>query len=206
MLKRIKPTLIGVVLLVTTHTVWAEQQFWVSVHSFERIQNAQRAVSGTAQQLAESFRVLGVDTSKGFYYRVASGPYLNRDIAEEQVKAAHAAGFEGAWLWVDDGDVFDRSLAAAADGGMTSGGDRVRAATVTDNYQSDFSATDASVTYSDIDYSSDTYDLPDYGDSYGTGSSDDEQDPDLLMQRQPPPELVSEAPPGYQLNKLHRNQ
>ena len=189
-----KTCLLMFTLLFSSQHAWAELQFWVSVHSFQKEQNAQRAVAGTAAQLAERFRVLGVSTDKGFFYRVASGPYLTREIAEEQVRTARASGFEGAWLWADEGAVFDRALQSVGEGAVV-----VSDPTVL-----------AEVDYADIDYASTSYDLTDFDSDTGYDSaaygSNYEDDPDLLMQRQPPPELVEEAPAGYKLNKLHRNE
>ncbi len=167
--------------LVASPFVCAETQYWVSVHSFQKEENAHRAVGKTATTLAETFRVVGASTSKGYFYRVASGPYLTREIAEEQVRTAQAAGYEGAWLWVDDALNFDQAI-------REPGADYAAGASDVDGYDPDYTT---------------SYEFSDYDSDLGGGRVED--DPDLQLQRQPPPELVEDAPAGYQLNKLRRD-
>ncbi|MEM9621809.1 MAG: SPOR domain-containing protein [Pseudomonadota bacterium] len=169
-------------LSAATSSAYAEMQYWVSVHSFSTEQKAQSTVAKLDQQLTERFQVVGASTNSGYYYRVASGPYQSRVMAEEQVRSARALGYTGAWLWSDDSDAFAQAVrptAGFSDFGSTD----------------DLSGLDDDYTFSD---------LPEYDDS-DTNLGGDTSDADLLQQRQPPPELVEEAPTGYKLNQLHRD-
>lgn len=167
----------------------AELQYWVSVHSFSKESTAQSALASLDHQLTEQFKVLGASTGKGYFYRVASGPYMSRQMAEEQVRSARAAGYEGAWLWSDDSTAFAAAISTGSGGYSSS------------NYSGEYSS-DAGLN-TEFDTSYDLSELPDYDSSEGADYG--EEDADLIQQRQPPPELVEEAPSGYKLNKLRRD-
>ncbi len=195
--------------LLLAPSAQADIQYWMSVHSFKKEANARQAVVETSAVLSERFTVVGSSTSLGYYYRVVSGPYLSQEIAEQQVRAAQAAGFDGAWLWADNSEVFAAAYSElreqAARGSSEADAEYAATGYAASNYDvTDYSAADYSVT----DYDEGEFSYSDYS-SYGLddpleGQSVDE-DPDLTLRRQPPPELVEEAPPGYQLNKLHRS-
>ena len=85
---------------------YAQTQYWVSVGSYENPESAERGLRNAEGKLAAAFAVVGVETGKGFYYRVASGPYASRASAQDQVGNAHALGFDGAWIWVGDDNDF----------------------------------------------------------------------------------------------------
>ncbi len=88
-----------------TQNAHAELQYWVSVASYKQADEAEAARAKIAQQMTESFAVIGTETGKGYYYRVAAGPYLTRSLAEDRVQSARALGFTSAWLWADESDL-----------------------------------------------------------------------------------------------------
>ncbi|MEM7101363.1 MAG: DUF5916 domain-containing protein [Pseudomonadota bacterium] len=155
-----------------------EFQYWVSVGSYQDESGAQKALTLAGEKLTEPFSVFGTQTPKGYFYRVASGPYFNREAAEAQVRQARELGFPGAWLWADRDEVFSTSEPFDTD--------------LSSTYESDY----------DLGGSED-YTLP----SYDELPLDDTEDSDsnLILEREIPEELVDEAPEGYKLNKLRRD-
>lgn len=85
----------------------AESQFWVSVGSFQKQESADRALAMAGEKLTERFSVIGTSTDNGYFYRVAAGPYLTRELADDMVVTARNAGFSGAWLWAEDSGLVD---------------------------------------------------------------------------------------------------
>jgi len=159
---------------------YGEFQYWVSVGSYQQQASADRARNEAVSLSSEGFSVIGTDTAKGYYYRVAAGPFLTRELAEDRVRTALDQGYAGAWLWTDESDVFNAGLSASTDLGYTSSLD---------------TSFDASLDYS-LDLDTDSYGyMDDLGDEEG-----------LIENREKPPELVREAPPGYQLNKMLRER
>jgi len=90
--------------------VWADLQYWVSVGSYQQSERADRALADASNKMSERFSVVGTQTTKGFYYRVAAGPFLSREAAQDRVLVARDRGFAGAWLWADDADVFESNI------------------------------------------------------------------------------------------------
>ena len=178
------------VLLTAPLSVRAETQYWVSVGSFSEQNNAAAQRDRVSGVFDDDFSVIGSATDRGYFYRVASGPYLTRELAEDRVRAARDQGFSGAWLWVDDSSVFDANAVTLGDtyydssvpantGAVTLGG-------AGEDYSlSDYSATD--------DYTSSSETAYDYAEEDG------------IMSREKVPQLVEEAPAGFKLNKLRRN-
>ena len=74
-------------------------EFWVSLASFESSERAERLVERARDSYYEPLSVLGSATDKGYFYRVAAGPYSSSEAAKQQMEAARAAGFDGAWVW-----------------------------------------------------------------------------------------------------------
>jgi hypothetical protein len=163
--------------LFTPVFAWSEVQFWISVGSYKQAETAQRAIKEADVRLSESFSVIGVDTTKGYYYRVAAGPYSERSQAEDQIRVARQNGFDDAWMWAGQSDVFNENLYANdADLDL-------------DRYNIDLSLDD------EFDYSLD--DLDDYvpgSEAFGPESNSETV-----------PELVDEAPADFKLNKLRRD-
>lgn len=96
--------------LLTSQTAWSDVQYWISIGSYKSADNAQQAIYKADVQLHKSFSVIGIETSKGYYYRVAAGPYTNRQLVEDQVKTARINGFDDAWMWVGESGVFSSNL------------------------------------------------------------------------------------------------
>ncbi len=162
---------------------FAEQQFWVSVGSYKTAENAERAMTSARDMMSESFAVLGVDTPNGYFYRVAAGPFLTRDIAESRVQSAQSLGFNGAWMWAGQSETFSSNTVSTSSSAIS-----------TSSYEDDLPALDAEYNFDDTD---ELYrELDTTGESYDAESE---------TEAGKVPELIEEAPDGYRLNKLRRD-
>ena len=170
---------------------WAERQYWVSVASYQDLEYAQEALAKANARLAEPFTAIGVETAKGYYYRVAAGPYPTRSIADEQVQAAQQAGFNSAWMWVDEAEAFANRL---ADEGLTDDAQAYDPATYNPAASSSLLDLDAELKRFEEEYG----ELDDY--------TPELNEDNAALRRDEAPELVEEAPSGYQLNRLHRSR
>ena len=170
---RVSPALITLMLAFASLPAQADDQFWVSVASYTDQQDAEREASRLSAELAMAMRAVGAATAKGYFYRVAAGPFSSRDSANRQLRAAQAAGFSSAWLWVQD-DV------DALDTGFSDYGSELEPL--------DEAAIDALLS-DDYEYTPEP--LPD--------AAPDENAPRM---REEPRSLIEEAPPGYKLNRL----
>ncbi|MEM7079987.1 MAG: DUF5916 domain-containing protein [Pseudomonadota bacterium] len=178
MLRIIFAGAIACALLLISNPAAAQVEYWVSVSSFQQQNNAERGLREAQARLSEKFAIIGKETGIGYYYRVAAGPFNTREDAESRVLAARDAGFGAAWLWVD------------------------QAATFADNLVLEASSTND---YDDLDRALSELGFDETDDLYApTQSLDTDQDATLLR-GQPVPEIVEEAPEGYQLNKLRRD-
>ncbi len=173
---RVSPALITLMLAFASLPAQADDQFWVSVASYTDQQDAEREASRLSAELAMAMRAVGAATAKGYFYRVAAGPFSSRDSANRQLRAAQAAGFSSAWLWVQD-DV------DALDTGFSDYGSELEPL--------DEAAIDALLS-DDYEYTPEP--LPD--------AAPDENAPRM---REEPRSLIEEAPPGYKLNRLKRD-
>ena len=90
--------------LSATPPVFAAE-FWVSLASFESSERAERLVERAGNSYYEPLSVLGSATEKGYFYRVAAGPYTSSETAKQQMEAARVAGFDGAWVWSGTADL-----------------------------------------------------------------------------------------------------
>ncbi len=84
--------------LIVALEVSAETEFWVSVGSFQDRSNAEEALTRANALLPDPFTVTPADTPYGYYYRILSGPYLVREVAEALRLEALGMGLAGAWL------------------------------------------------------------------------------------------------------------
>ena len=67
----------------------------------------------TAEKVVgQPFEVLGFVTDKGYYYRLVSGPYLTRELAQDLAAVASSNGFAGAWHWSEQDAATSDGLAA----------------------------------------------------------------------------------------------
>ncbi len=168
-------------------------QFWVSVGSFKTSDTAQKASATASQKMGESFSVVRVDTPKGLYFRVASGPYVDRVAADDRIRSAHAAGYSGAWMWAGDETVFASRLGdGLVDEGMSSSSEQTSTLN-DDEFDYDFGELDSSLEdlLSDDDYLND---LPPIESTNQLPAGSEEV-----------PLLIDQAPDGYKLNKLRRD-
>jgi len=163
----------------------ADIQYWVSLGSFEVEENAQRQLSAASTTFPGAQVVLA-STDRGTIYRVVQGPFFSRTNAEGELVSAIAAGFGDAWLLAQN-DSDDLGLSSFA----------------------------TSQTYESFDTDQPDY-VPSYASSsiadYGSrtnseGGADDGSGEfgAPRPQREPATELVTEAPPGYNLHRLIRS-
>jgi hypothetical protein len=95
-------------------TVMAERQYWVSVASFERAEQADVAIREADRSVPEGFSVVGIPTDAGYVYRVASGPFSTRELAEAGLSSVRAAGYDDAWLWSADTSQIEQGVTLAS--------------------------------------------------------------------------------------------
>lgn len=160
----------------------ADMQYWVSISSYKDQQRAEKASAEVTGKIDDKISVIGVETSKGYFYRVVSGPYLTRVLAEDRVREARSRGFASAWLWPDESDLANTRYDDSS-------------------YTFDFD-TDSIDYSSDLDLDLDLeldLDLR-YLDEDATAG-----EIEMREQREDTPVMVDEPPPGYQLNKLRRD-
>jgi len=169
-------------LLAICLSAWAESEYFVVLGSYNSLEHAEEAKARAAAQLQEPYTVVPADTASGFYYRVLAGPYFGKDVASAKLDEAQRLGFSEVWL-----------LAAEASGGGL------------------YLAADGSYAFPDQEMD----DLTEGSEEGATPSgqrwesapatpgaedTDDAEAAEGSKERI----LVEEAPPGYQLNKLHR--
>ena len=92
--------------LLAVPAAYADLQYWVTIGSFKTNEAAERSLSAAQAKLSDNFSVVGVSTGKGYYYRVATGPYLTRELADDRVRSALAQGYGSAWIWTEESDTF----------------------------------------------------------------------------------------------------
>ena len=88
----------------------AEDQFWVSVASFNEAAAAETTAANVSGTLGEPMSVSGVETGAGYFYRVLAGPYVDRAQAQAVAERADLAGFTGAWVIPDSTGSIQASL------------------------------------------------------------------------------------------------
>jgi hypothetical protein len=79
--------------------VFAESEYWVSVASSKDLNVAERLQHEAEAKFPEPFSLQPTHTSKGFYYRVVTGPFLSQAVAQRLVEDAKPQGFASAWLF-----------------------------------------------------------------------------------------------------------
>ena len=155
---------------------FAERQYWVSIASYSDPEAAEQAMAEATDKLSERLAVIGTATTKGYYYRVATGPYMTRELAEDRLISSQAAGYASAWIWSDDESAFiGATFSADDDLGFE------------EEYLFDDTFDDSLPTRTFFD------------------EAPSEDDADLIRKREEVPELVEDAPEGYKLNKLRRD-
>ena len=173
----------------------AEEQFWVAVGSYRDRGYAEEARDKANAALNEAYTVSSIDIDTDRWYRVLTGPYVSRGVAELTLVEAQQAGFESTWMLA--GDPVDAGL------------DDQDSYADYDRYGDD-EASDEYSEYGDYSEYEEYARLPDYESSYPPLESDQPpaattpQD-DTRRAAKIPSELVDEAPAGYGLHKLRRH-
>ena len=81
----------------------AESQYWISVGSFKTEAKAAQTARGYEEEFADKFSVVGSNTNKGFFYRVALGPYANKNTAQDRLDRIRGLGLSAGWIWFGSG-------------------------------------------------------------------------------------------------------
>jgi hypothetical protein len=177
-----------VFLVLASPVAWAQQQFWVTVGSFQSTETAEQAREKAVAELAESFAVVGAQTGKGYFYRVASGPYATREQADERLQRAWRQGYPQAWIWADDSSAF----------GMSGAGRDEYTTQYSTDFSSEYGSTDLDLGIDLGDYPADLDATLEYDETLST-------DTEVIDTHEALPVLVDDAPPGYQLNRMRRD-
>jgi hypothetical protein len=85
--------------LLGAASVYAEQEYWVSIASSKDLAVAEKLQMDAQDRLPERFTLQPTDTSKGFYYRVITGPFASAADANWILEQARMAGFTQAWTY-----------------------------------------------------------------------------------------------------------
>jgi len=89
--------LVTLVALVTAPIAHAD--YWVSVASFQSRDNAEAGLLKAQSRSAETFAVIASETSSGFFYRIAAGPYKSAADAKSPLQYLRDSGYASAWIW-----------------------------------------------------------------------------------------------------------
>lgn len=91
----------GLILLVcaVVAPISAFADFWVSIASFKNRDGAETAMVDAKQRSGTPVQIHGASTEKGYFFRVASGPYATRSQAQQAQATLRATGFGGGWIW-----------------------------------------------------------------------------------------------------------
>lgn len=151
---------------------------WIAVGSFNNRDTAEKGLLQTRAKTSEALTVVASPSASGINYRVSAGPYATLGEAKRALPRLQGAGLSGAWIWKLERFASDAS--------------EVRQAPTQTRLSSAFAEID------DLDF----VDLDQVAlmrearalESRGSGSAQsDVQD------------APQQAPPGYQLNRLRRN-
>ena len=95
-------TAILLLVCVTALTAYGgESEYWISLASYRDADDADVFVDRASEQLNRPVTVRSAVTDEGVFYRVTSGPYIDRDAAESALALARADGFIDAWLYAE---------------------------------------------------------------------------------------------------------
>ena len=73
--------------------------FWVSIASYKQRDEADAALDKLSSQSDEDFRVRGIETTNGFFYRIVLGPYETRKQALQAQSEIQLAEVRSSWIW-----------------------------------------------------------------------------------------------------------
>ena len=156
--------------------VGADPIFWISVGSFKTESKAAETAAVYRGRHSRDFSVVGSNTNRGFFYRVALGPYFSKSDAQSNLNTIKLRGLDSAWIWVERG-------------GMT-------------RTQADFNEDVSDELYRELKNYESKYDL----DLDLDIPFDDSSVKEVKQHRSEEDDTEStEPPPGYQLNKLKRS-
>ena len=79
--------------------------YWISVGSFNSQSKAQETLNVYSDLYNLNFTTIGARTDRGFYYRVALGPYFNYQQAQASLNSVKAKGIASAWIWVEEDEM-----------------------------------------------------------------------------------------------------
>lgn len=153
----------------------ADSEYWVSVGSYRDLTGAEAAQNSAGSKLTETFTVVQAETDTGLWYRVQCGPYLTREIADDVLGQAKAAGFESAWILMSDSGTVTMPM--------------------TDGYDHDLLEQEPDLGTFDPDAAvrnvpeAEPVDIPGFN-------------APVREEREVEHKLIDQAPPGYKLNRL----
>ncbi len=167
-----------VLTLLLATAAHADIEYWVAVGSFKDLVLAENAQRLASAQLPEVFSITQAETPSGSFYRVLTGPYLTREVADHMQSEALRSGFKGAWILATDAGSLSMPLLSI------------------DPY-----ATSEPFYSDDLEFEMPDYDVPISEPTDIPGFNTPAE-----TERSTEPFRVDEAPADYQLNKLERDQ
>lgn len=92
---------LGVVglLLVAAYAQPALADYWIAVGSFKNRDTAEKGLLQARAKTSETLSVVASESSSGINYRVAAGPYGTLGEAKQVLPRLQEAGLSGAWIW-----------------------------------------------------------------------------------------------------------
>ena len=160
----------------------AHADYWVSVASFQSRDNAEAGLLKAQSRSDEAFAVIASETSNGFFYRIAAGPYMSVADVKRPLQDLRDRGYGSAWVWQGQSSQVVSAVASRPQVDETFAF-KSQVKTQTDDL------------FSDDDFFND--DLDALFDN-NEGEASDAAIADL-------PQELSPAPVNYQLNKLRRD-
>lgn len=76
-----------------------DAKYWISIASFKNRDSADLTRVNAQQLTNEQFFVLGKSTSKGYFFRVTTGPFSTHLLAAAAQQEFVAAGLNASWIW-----------------------------------------------------------------------------------------------------------
>jgi hypothetical protein len=72
---------------------------WIAVASFKNRDTAEKGLLQTRTKTSEVLAVVATPSASGINYRVSAGPYATLGEAKRALPRLHEAGLSGAWIW-----------------------------------------------------------------------------------------------------------
>ena len=169
--------LIGLLIAPAAHA-----DYWVSVASFQSRDNAEAGLLKAQSQSGEAFVVIARETSNGFFYRIAAGPYMSVSDAKSPLQDLRDSGYGSAWIWQGQPPQVVSAVASS------------RKVDETFDFKSQME-NQADELFSDDDFFNDDLDAL-------FDNTENENTDAVIVDL---PKELSPAPADYQLNKLRRD-